>query len=63
MCAELNNWTIQQKGLYLAVSLRGLAQGVLGNLPLEKQKDFEELSKALSERFSPESKRNCIELN
>ena len=55
MCAELNNWTIQQKGLYLGVSLRGLAQGVLGNLPLEKQKDFEELSKALSERFSPES--------
>ena len=28
---------------------------MLGNLPLEKQKDFEELSKALSERFSPES--------
>ena len=26
MCAELNNWTIQQKGLYLGVSLRGLAQ-------------------------------------
>ena len=55
MCAELNNWTHQQKGLYLGVSLRGLAQGVLGNLPVEDQKDFEALSKALSERFSPES--------
>ena len=55
MCAEINNWTIQQKGLYLGVSLRGLAQGVLGNLPVEDQKDFEALSRALSERFSPES--------
>ncbi|MCG8032936.1 MAG: DDE-type integrase/transposase/recombinase, partial [Candidatus Thiodiazotropha taylori] len=55
MCAELNNWTKQQKGLYLGVSLRGLAQGVLGNLPVENQKDFEALSNALSERFSPES--------
>ena len=35
MCSELNNWTVKQKGLYLGVSLRGLAQGVLGNLPLE----------------------------
>ena len=55
MCAELNNWTNQQKGLYLGVSLRGLAQGVLGNLPVKDQRDFEILSKALSERFSPES--------
>ena len=55
MCSELNNWTIKQKGLYLGVSLRGLAQGVLGNLPVEDQKDFEALSKALSNRFSPES--------
>ena len=55
MCSELNNWTVKQKGLYLGVSLRGLAQGVLGNLPVEDQKDFEALSKALSDRFSPES--------
>ena len=55
MCAEINNWTIHQKGLYLGVSLRGLAEGVLGNLPVEDQKDFEALSRALSERFSPES--------
>ena len=55
MCSELNNWTVMQKGLYLGVSLRGLAQGVLGNLPVEDQKEFEALSKALGERFSPES--------
>ena len=55
MYSELNNWTVQHKCLYLGVSLRGLAQGVLGNLPLEDQNDFEALSKALSERFPPES--------
>ena len=55
MCAELNGWSIVQKGLYLAVSLRGHAQGVLGNLPAEDRNNFEKLIKALSERFSPES--------
>jgi hypothetical protein len=38
---------------YLAVSLRGQAQGVLGNLPLESRQDFKELVKSLEERFSP----------
>ncbi|KAH3795337.1 hypothetical protein DPMN_148887 [Dreissena polymorpha] len=27
-CSELNRWTEKEKGLYLAVSLRGQAQGV-----------------------------------
>jgi len=43
----------KEKGLYLAVSLRGQAQGVLGNLPLELRKDYKELVKSLEERFSP----------
>jgi hypothetical protein len=34
-CSEINHWSDKEKGLYLAVSLRGQAQGVLGNLPLE----------------------------
>ena len=55
MCAELNNWTHQQNVLYLGVSLRILAQGVLGNLLIKDQKDFEALSKALGEMFSPDS--------
>ena len=55
MCAELNGWTHDQKGLYLGVSLRGLAQGVLVNLPTKDQKDFETLCNTLGERFSPES--------
>jgi hypothetical protein len=32
-CADLNGWTEKSKGIYLAVSLRVNALGVLGNLP------------------------------
>ena len=51
-CAELNGWTIEQKGLYLSVSLRGQAQGVFGNLGDGKPK-YEDLVQALEERFAP----------
>ena len=51
-CAELNGWTDKEKGLYLAVSLRGQAQGVFGNLS-SKSNDYTELSNALQERFAP----------
>ena len=30
--AEINNWTNTEKGLYLAVALRGQAQSVMGYL-------------------------------
>lgn len=52
-CACLNHWSEEEKGMYLAVSLRGLAQGVLGNLPEYLQMDFKELCRSLEERFSP----------
>lgn len=39
-CAMLNNWGEREKGLYLAVSLRGQAQGVLGNLPYAQKHDY-----------------------
>ena len=51
-CAELNGWTDKEKGLYLAVSMRGQAQGVFGNLA-SKSNDYAELSNALQERFAP----------
>ena len=35
------------------MSLRGQAQGVLDNLPLELRQDYKELVKSLEERFSP----------
>ena len=52
-CAQINNWSETEKGLYLAVSLRGQAQGVLGNLPKQDRQNFKELVKSLEERFSP----------
>jgi hypothetical protein len=31
VCSELNEWSQNEKGMYLAISLRGNAQRVLGN--------------------------------
>ena len=53
VCSELNGWTHNEKGMYLAVSLRGNAQGVLGNLPSYEQRDYLSLCKALEQRFAP----------
>ena len=52
-CAMLGKWSELEKGLYLAVSLRGQAQGVLGNLSGEELHNYDELVKTLSERFAP----------
>ena len=51
-CAEINNWSYLEKGLYLAVSLRGQAQGVMGNL-CTNTKDYNALVNTLEERFAP----------
>ena len=52
MCAELNGWSVKEKGMYLAVSLRGQAQGVFGNIG-SKSSDYPMLVAALEERFAP----------
>ena len=41
---------LMKKGV---VSLRGSAQGVLGNLPSYEQRDYRSLCKALEQRFAP----------
>jgi len=48
-CAKINDWTDHEKGSYLTVSLRGQAQGVLGNLPLNARQDFDEHVTSLEE--------------
>ena len=53
ICADLNQWSYEDRGLYLAVSLRDQAQGVLGNLPSALRRNFDALSMALEERFAP----------
>ena len=53
MC-RAEGWSPQEKGkLYLSVSLRGNAQGVLGNLPGADQRDYNALCIALEQRFAP----------
>ena len=52
-CAKINNWSIEEKGLFLAVSLRGQAQGVLGDLPEDTNRHYYVLVQALEERFAP----------
>ena len=54
-CADLNGWTERAMGTYLAVSLRGNALGVLGNLPRGRTPEYRELVKVLEERFAPPS--------
>ena len=53
MCGDINGWSYEQKGLYLDVSLRRMALGVLGNLLENDKKNFISISLALSKRFSP----------
>lgn len=52
-CAGLNNWSEKETGLYLAVSLRGAAQGILENVSNEMRQRYDLLVKALEERFAP----------
>ena len=53
ICAKLNGWSKQENDLHLAVSLRGSAQSILGNLHGDSKKDFTSLCRALEERFAP----------
>ena len=52
-CAVLNEWDDKQKGLFLAVSLRGAAQQVLSFVKAEGNAEYEELMGALEKRFAP----------
>ena len=52
-CATLGHWSEEDKAMYLAVSLRGQAQSVLGDLAAGVPKKYGELITALNERFSP----------
>lgn len=54
-CSEINGWSYATKGLYLAASLRGSAQGCLGNIPKGEKPDYETLVLALEDRFPPPS--------
>ncbi|CAG2253632.1 unnamed protein product [Mytilus edulis] len=52
-CSSINSWDNLEKGFYLAASLRGQAQGVLGDLSDDKKSHFDQLVRSLEERFAP----------
>ena len=49
----INQWSDIEKGLYLAASLRGQAQGVLGNQATADRQNYQKLVQALQDRFAP----------
>ena len=51
--AEWNEWNDHEKALQLAMSLRGVAQRVLGELPREILCHYETLKSVLMQRFCP----------
>jgi hypothetical protein len=52
IAAEINGWTDEEKGRYLATSLTGPALQILGNLPDEQRRSYTRLVSALEARFS-----------
>lgn len=54
MCAEINTWNDRQKATFLAVSLRGAAQQVLGDMTAGGRQSYEAITEALSARFGYE---------
>ena len=55
LVAELNGWGELAKAVYLAASLRGSAQAVLGDLDDERRRNYSSLTAALGQRFGPEN--------
>ena len=58
MIARLNGWGYAEKGTNLAISLRGQAQQVLIDLPLEEREDYYSVVRALKRRFDPEHRES-----
>ena len=60
--SQLNGWTENEKGVYLAVSLRVQAQGVFGNIA-SKSHDYSELVKHLKTDLPHPIRQNYTESN
>ena len=52
----MNQWNDEQKGYYLATSLKGSALSLLGNFPSDTRQGYKELVADLARRTS----KNCI---
>lgn len=56
LVADANEWTSADKGINLACSLRGNAQQILRDLPVEERKNYDSILHALKRRFDPEER-------
>ena len=61
--SEWNGWSYREKGMQLAMSLRGQAQRVLGDISFYGNvEDFDSLVKELTRRFSPVERETSYRL-
>ena len=60
-CAKLIGWDTYKKGVYLSVSLRGYAQGDLGNLE-RNSADYSALVQPLQDRFAPANQTDVYKI-
>ena len=56
ICSDINKWRYNEKGLYLASSLKGNARSILIDLSNEERSDYRELQIKLHARFGSENK-------
>jgi hypothetical protein len=63
-CARWHGWDYQgdysEKGVNLAMSLRGSAQQILSELSGEQLEDFDAIRAALERRFDPAERENLL---
>ena len=55
-CARWNEWSYDEKGINLAISLRNNAQQILGELSPQEMEDFDSIKALLKRRFDPAEK-------
>lgn len=60
MLAEMNGWDERTQALYLAASLRGAAQAILGDLDKDRRRNYKALVKALSSRFGSDNQQELF---
>lgn len=60
LVADINKWSDSMKATYLAVSLTGSAQAVLGDLERSSRTNYAELTSALAARFGTENQQEVF---
>ena len=61
--ADLNQWDMQTKAAYLAVSLSGQAQAVLGELDKTQRTSYTDLFAAPDSRFGTSNRREMFRVS